>query len=92
MSTESSGTSARFQQLNDTNYAEWSLRMEAILIRGSLWGMIKPEIDQRKEDGMEKDASTIALELEVVMTSVDKQSTTVNNSNSRSRLKTAGLC
>ena len=67
MSTESSGTSARFQRLNDTNYAEWSLRMEAILIRGGLWGMIKPEIDQRKEDGTEKDASTIVLELEVAL-------------------------
>ena len=55
------------QRLNDTNYAEWSLRMEAILIRGGLWGMIKPEIDQRKEDGTEKDASTIALELEVAL-------------------------
>ena len=67
MSTESSGTSARFQRLNDTNYAEWSLRMEAILIRGGLWGMIKPEIGQRKEDGTEKDESTIALELEVAL-------------------------
>ena len=26
--------SIRFPQLNHTNYAEWALRMEAILIRG----------------------------------------------------------
>ena len=64
MSTESS---ARFQRLNDTNYAKWSLRMEAVLIRGGLWGMIHPEIDKLKVDGMEKDASTIASELEAVL-------------------------
>ena len=65
----STGTesSARFQRLNDTNYAEWSLRMEAVLVRGGLWGMIHPEIDQQKADGMEKDASTIALELEAAL-------------------------
>jgi len=64
MSTESS---ARFQHLNDTNYAEWSLRMEAVLIHGGLWGMIHPEIDKLKADGTEKDASTIALELEAAL-------------------------
>jgi hypothetical protein len=64
MTTESS---ARFQRLNDTNYAEWSLRMEAVLIRGGLWGLVNPEIDQQKEDGTEKDASTIALELEAAL-------------------------
>jgi len=64
MSTESS---ARFQRLNDTNYAEWSLRMEAVLIRAGLWGMIHPEIDPLKEDKTEKDASTIASELEAAL-------------------------
>ena len=65
----STGTesSARFQCLNDTNYAEWSLCMEAILVRGGLWGMIHPKIDQQKADGMEKDASTITLELEAAL-------------------------
>lgn len=30
----------RFPQLNHTNYAEWSLRMEAILIRGGFWDLV----------------------------------------------------
>ena len=30
----------RFPQLNHTNYAEWALRMEAILIRGGFWDLI----------------------------------------------------
>ena len=64
MSTESS---TRFQHLNDTNYAEWSLRMEAILVRRGFWVMINPAIDQQKEDGTEKDASTIVLEFEAAL-------------------------
>jgi hypothetical protein len=35
-----SGESIRFPQLNHTNYAEWALRMEAILIRGGFWDLI----------------------------------------------------
>ena len=65
----STGTesSAHFQHLNDTNYTEWSLRMEAVLIRRGLWGMIHPKIDQQKADGMEKDTLMIALELEAAL-------------------------
>ncbi|KDR81147.1 hypothetical protein GALMADRAFT_16886, partial [Galerina marginata CBS 339.88] len=29
-----------FTRLNDTNYAEWALRMEAVLIRAGLWSTI----------------------------------------------------
>jgi hypothetical protein len=65
MSTTES--SARFQRLNNTNYAEWSLRMEAILVRAGLWGMIHPEVTHTKEDGTDKDASTITLELEATL-------------------------
>jgi hypothetical protein len=64
MSTKSS---TRFQRLNNTNYAEWSLRIEAILVRASLWGMIHPEIDHVKADSTEKDVSTIALEFEAAL-------------------------
>ena len=65
----STGTksSAHFQRLNNTNYAESSLCMEAILIHGGLWGMIHPKIDQQKADGMEKDTLTITLELEAAL-------------------------
>ena len=34
------GETVRFPQLNPTNYAEWALRMEAILIRGGFWDLI----------------------------------------------------
>jgi len=64
MSTKSS---AWFQWLNNSNYAEWSLRMEAVLVRASLWGMIHPEVDHMKQDGTEKDALMIALELEAAL-------------------------
>jgi hypothetical protein len=30
----------RFPQLSHTNYAEWALRMEAILVRGGFWDLI----------------------------------------------------
>ena len=64
MSTESS---AHFQPLNNTNYAEWSLHMEAVLIHAGLWGMVHPDIDHVKEDGAEKDMSMIALEFEAAL-------------------------
>jgi len=38
----------RFPQLNHTNYAEWALRMEAILIRGGFWDLIAG--DEKLED------------------------------------------
>jgi len=60
-------SSAHFQRLNNTNYAEWSIRMEAILVRAGLWGMVHLEIDHVKEDNTEKDVSTITLELEAVL-------------------------
>lgn len=35
-----SSETVHFPQLNHTNYAEWALRMEAILIRGGFWDLI----------------------------------------------------
>ena len=35
-----SSETIRFPQLNHTNYAEWALRMEAILTRGGFWDLI----------------------------------------------------
>jgi hypothetical protein len=32
--------SIQFPSLNHTNYAEWVLRMEAILIQGDLWELV----------------------------------------------------
>ena len=51
--------STRFPKLNDSNYAEWSLMMEAELVRKGLWGMVKIIVE---EEG--KDAETVAKELE----------------------------
>jgi hypothetical protein len=47
----------RFNRLNDTNYAEWALRMEAVLVQTGLWSMIDLGIDPTG-----KDASMIAAE------------------------------
>jgi len=40
----------RFPQLNHTNYAEWALRMEAILTRGGYWDLITGD-EKLAEDG-----------------------------------------
>ena len=48
-----------FEKLNDSNYVEWAIRMEAELVRAGLWSMVEVQLD--KIDG--KDAATIAAEL-----------------------------
>ena len=48
MTTES----VRFPQLNHTNYTEWALRMEAILIRGGFWDLITG--DEKLEDAADE--------------------------------------
>ena len=50
-----------FEKLNDTNYIEWSIRMEAELVRAGLWLMVEIQLDNI--DG--KDAATISAKLEV---------------------------
>ncbi|KDQ22483.1 hypothetical protein PLEOSDRAFT_14575, partial [Pleurotus ostreatus PC15] len=34
----------RFARLNDSDYAEWVVRMEAVLIKQSLWDLVQHEI------------------------------------------------
>ena len=44
MSSENTGTiseSISISRLNDSNYAEWAIRMEAILVRYDLWSMVE---------------------------------------------------
>lgn len=67
MTTSETTSSVRFERLNNTNYAEWRLRMEAVLIRTGLWTMIEPTVDILTKDGAEKDASTIATEFEAAL-------------------------
>jgi hypothetical protein len=53
----------RFRQLNDSNYVEWVLRMEAALIRRSLWSVVNVEVP----DAEEKDEETLKKELEKLL-------------------------
>ena len=48
----------RFPQLNHTNYMEWALRMEAILIRGGFWDLITGD----ENSGDESEASDVEEE------------------------------
>jgi len=53
----------RFTRLNDANYAEWALRMEAVLIRKGLWlvvDVIVPNADAKDDD-------TVELELQKLL-------------------------
>lgn len=47
----------RFARLNDSNYAKWVVRMEAVLIKRGLWDLVQHEVD---EEG--KDSDAIAAE------------------------------
>ncbi|KAH8102360.1 gag-polypeptide of LTR copia-type-domain-containing protein [Phellopilus nigrolimitatus] len=43
-----SGKTGRFPWLNDTNYGEWAMRMEAVMIRKGLIGMIELDVPDGK--------------------------------------------
>src|SRR6202023_24965 len=47
----------RLARLNDSNYAEWAVRMEAILVKKGLWSVVRVMVDEKG-----KTASTIAVE------------------------------
>jgi len=51
--------SITFSHLNDSNYAEWAIWMEVILVRKGLWSMIKIMVDVKG-----KDAEMAAAQLE----------------------------
>ena len=54
------GETVRFACLNDSNYAEWAVRMQAILVRRGLWSQIVNIV----VDETGKDATTVAAEIE----------------------------
>jgi hypothetical protein len=54
------GETVRFSCLNDSNYAEWAVHMQAILVRCGLWSQIINIV----VDETGKDATTIAAEVE----------------------------
>jgi Domain of unknown function (DUF4219) len=35
------------KRLNDSNYPEWAIRMEAILVREGLWSLVKPTAEEK---------------------------------------------
>jgi Domain of unknown function (DUF4219) len=35
------------KQLNNSNYLEWAIRMEAILVREGLWSLVKPTAEEK---------------------------------------------
>ena len=54
-----SGNTIHFARLNDSNYTQWAVHMEAVLIRRGLWSMVSITVDKAG-----KDATTIAAEIE----------------------------
>ena len=57
-------TTVHFLNLKDSNYAEWSVWMEAILVQQGLWPMVKIPISGVDADGGVKALSMIMAELE----------------------------
>ena len=55
------------KRLNDSNYPEWAIRMEAILVRESLWSLVKPtaeEKDKRTQEKMARARAEMILRVE----------------------------
>lgn len=60
-------TTVRFPNLNNSNYAKWSIQMEAVLVQQDLWSMVKIPIFGVDADGGIKAILMISAELESVM-------------------------
>lgn len=46
----------RFARLNDINYPEWVIRMEAVLVWKHLWGVVYHEVDTTDKDDTDIEA------------------------------------
>ena len=67
MSETTSLGSISMKRLNDSNYPEWAIRMEAILVRESLWSLVKPtaeEKDKRTQEKMARARAEMILRVE----------------------------
>ncbi|KAF7334155.1 CCHC-type domain-containing protein [Mycena venus] len=53
---------ARFPCLGNANYPEWGLRMEAVLVKKGLWGVVEVLVSKTKSDGLEKTADEMKKE------------------------------
>ena len=47
MSEATSLVSISMKQLNDSNYPEWAIRMEAILVQEGLWLLVNPTAEEK---------------------------------------------
>ncbi|THH06318.1 hypothetical protein EW146_g9647 [Bondarzewia mesenterica] len=67
--SDDSASTARFPKLNDGNYAEWSMMMEAELVRKGLWGMVEILVDT---EGKEETAWKAELQMKMVKRTAQK--------------------
>lgn len=51
-----------FQRLGNDNYAEWAMRMEAVLTKRGLWSMVEVLVSRFNADGSEKTENEITAE------------------------------
>jgi Domain of unknown function (DUF4219) len=42
------------KQLSDSNYLEWAIRMEAILVQEGLWSLVKPTAEEKDKHIQDK--------------------------------------
>ncbi|KAJ7353140.1 hypothetical protein DFH08DRAFT_692081, partial [Mycena albidolilacea] len=61
----------RFPRLGNANYPEWAMRMEAVLVRKGLWGMVEVLVSKKKADGEEKSADEMKKERDVLIAKRD---------------------
>ena len=54
MSEATSLVSILMKQLNNSNYPEWAIRMEAILVQESLWSLVNPTSEEKDNCTQEK--------------------------------------
>ena len=64
--TTMTNTTVCFLNLNNSNYAKWSVQMEAILVKQGLWPMVKIPISGVDADRGVKAVLMIMAELEEV--------------------------
>jgi hypothetical protein len=70
MSGATSLVSISMTRLNDSNYPEWAIRMEAVLVREGLWSLVKPTAEEKDKRTQEKMARTRA---EIILRVEDNQ-------------------
>jgi hypothetical protein len=61
-----------FARLGNKNYAnDWDLRMEAILVRKGLWGVVQVVVSDTNSDGTEKTVEEMDMELRTLIATRD---------------------